>query len=71
MKKADFHVHTNYSDGVFTPEKIVDTALEAGLEAVALTDHDNVLSYDVANNYLKSIEIYTKKVYNVLCKSFV
>ena len=55
MKKADFHVHTNYSDGVFTPEKIVDTALEAGLEAVALTDHDNVLSYDVANNYLKSI----------------
>ncbi|MBR2525861.1 PHP domain-containing protein [bacterium] len=55
MKKADFHVHTNYSDGVFTPEKIVDTALDAGLEAVALTDHDNVLSYDVANNYLKSI----------------
>ncbi len=55
MKKADFHVHTNYSDGVFSPEKIVDIALEAGLEAVALTDHDNVLSYDVANNYLKSI----------------
>lgn len=55
MKKADFHVHTNYSDGVFTPEKIVDTALETGLEAVALTDHDNVLSYDVANKYLKSI----------------
>lgn len=55
MKKADFHVHTNYSDGVFSPEKIVDTALDAGLDAVALTDHDNVLSYDVANNYLKSI----------------
>ena len=55
MKKADFHVHTNYSDGVFTPEKIVDIALDAGLEAVALTDHDNVLSYNVANNYLKSI----------------
>lgn len=55
MKKADFHVHTNYSDGVFTPEKIVDTALDAGLEAVALTDHDNILAYDIAQNYLKSI----------------
>lgn len=55
MKKADFHVHTNYSDGVFSPEKIVDTALEAGLEAIALTDHDNILSYDVAQNYLQSI----------------
>lgn len=55
MKKADFHVHTNYSDGVFSPEKIVDTALEAGLEAVALTDHDNILSYNVAKDYLKNI----------------
>ncbi len=55
MKKADFHVHTNYSDGVFSPEKIVDTALDAGLEAIALTDHDNILSYNVAQNYLKSI----------------
>lgn len=55
MKKADFHVHTNYSDGVFSPEKIVDIALDAGLEAIALTDHDNVLSYDVAQKYLKSI----------------
>lgn len=55
MKKADFHIHTNYSDGVFSPEKIVDTALDAGLEAIALTDHDNILSYDVAQNYLQSI----------------
>lgn len=55
MKKADFHVHTNYSDGVFTPEKIVDTALDAGLEAIALTDHDNILSYQIAQDYLQSI----------------
>ena len=43
--KGDYHIHTHYSDGVFSPEKIVDLALEAGLEAIALTDHDNVLSY--------------------------
>ena len=50
--KADFHIHTHYSDGVFSPEKIVDLAVEAGLEAIALTDHDNVLSYQVAKNYI-------------------
>lgn len=55
MKKADFHVHTNYSDGIYSPEKIVDIALDAGLEAVALTDHDNILAYNVAKNYLKEI----------------
>ena len=55
MKRSDFHIHTNYSDGVFTPEKIVDTALDAGLQAIALTDHDNILSYDIAQKYLKEI----------------
>lgn len=76
MKKADFHVHTNYSDGVFTPEKIVDTALEAGLEAVALTDHDNILAYDIAQNYLKTtgkedqLEIIQGVEINTLYKNY-
>ena len=45
--KVDLHIHTNYSDGAFPPEKIVDTAIDAGLGAIALTDHDNVLSYEI------------------------
>ena len=40
--KVDLHIHTAYSDGVFTPEKIVETALNEGLECIALTDHDTV-----------------------------
>ncbi len=51
--KTDLHIHTYYSDGVFSPEKIVDTAIDVGLQAIALTDHDNILSYDVAQKYLK------------------
>ena len=51
--RCDLHVHTNYSDGIYTPEKIVDTAIDVGLEAIALTDHDNVLSADVAKKYLE------------------
>lgn len=51
--KCDLHIHTYYSDGVFSPEKVVDTAIDVGLGAIALTDHDNILSYNVAKNYLK------------------
>ncbi len=53
--KIDLHVHTTYSDGVFSPEKIVDTALGVGLDAIAITDHDNVLSYQIAVDYANSI----------------
>ena len=51
--KGDYHIHTNYSDGVFSPEKIVDLAVDAGLEAISLTDHDNVLSYGIAQKYIE------------------
>ncbi len=46
---ADMHVHTRYShqtiffyDGVDTPETMVKAAKHAGLDAVAITDHDSL-----------------------------
>ena len=36
----DLHVHSNASDGTFTPSQLVDEAVRAGLSAFALTDHD-------------------------------
>ena len=53
--KVDLHIHTIYSDGVFSPERIVDTAIEAGLNAIAITDHDNVLAYPIATDYAQKI----------------
>ncbi len=53
--KVDLHIHTIYSDGVFAPEKIVDTAISAGLDAIAITDHDNVLAYPIAVDYAKQV----------------
>ena len=58
--KSDLHIHTLYSDGVFSPEKIVDTAIDVGLQAIALTDHDNILSYDVAKDYMKKNNLEDK-----------
>lgn len=58
--KIDLHVHTLYSDGVYSPEKIVDTAIDVGLQAISLTDHDNVLSYQVAQDYIKEKNLTDK-----------
>ena len=63
--KGDYHIHTNYSDGVFSPEKIVDLALDAGLQAISLTDHDNVLSYNIAKEYLKTKEVDLKLIQGI------
>jgi predicted metal-dependent phosphoesterase TrpH len=42
MKIADLHLHTNFSDGTFTPEELVLNAQKVGLACIALTDHDTV-----------------------------
>lgn len=39
---ADLHLHTNFSDGTYTPEELTAHAARHGLAAVALTDHDTV-----------------------------
>ena len=46
--KLDLHLHSSYSDGSLMPEEIIDAAIGIGLDAIAITDHDNVLSYDFA-----------------------
>jgi predicted metal-dependent phosphoesterase TrpH len=40
MPAIDLHVHTNRSDGTFTPTEAVKLAAERGLEGIAVTDHD-------------------------------
>lgn len=42
MKYIDLHVHSVCSDGTFTPEELVELALNNDLIAFALTDHDTV-----------------------------
>jgi 3',5'-nucleoside bisphosphate phosphatase len=42
MKFADLHLHTQFSDGTFTPEELVLQAQKHGLACIALTDHDTV-----------------------------
>ncbi|MBR5453403.1 MAG: PHP domain-containing protein [Clostridia bacterium] len=39
-KYTDLHLHTTCSDGSMTPTELVRHAYEAGLSAIAITDHD-------------------------------
>jgi len=72
--KSDFHIHTYFSDGAFSPEKVVDAAIDAGLQVIALTDHDNVLSYPVAIDYIKNnnknLEVIQGVEINTLYKNY-
>jgi 3',5'-nucleoside bisphosphate phosphatase len=42
MSKVDLHIHTNASDGKYSPGEIVLKAREAGLLYIAICDHDSI-----------------------------
>lgn len=50
---VDLHVHSTRSDGTFSPSELVDYALEKGLSAFALTDHDTTDGLTEALEYAK------------------
>lgn len=39
---ADLHLHTNFSDGTYTPEELAAHGRRLGFAALALTDHDTM-----------------------------
>ena len=48
MNIVDLHVHSTKSDGTLTPTELVNYAIEKGLSAFALTDHDTTEGIDEA-----------------------
>ncbi len=46
--RIDLHVHSNNSDGAFPPAEVAKIAREAGLDAIALTDHDSMAGLGAA-----------------------
>ena len=40
--RADLHTHTTYSDGSCSPAEVAARATEAGVELLAMTDHDSL-----------------------------
>ncbi len=55
--KIDLHMHSTASDGKLSPEELVDLAVEKGLSAIAITDHDVMEGSKRAIEYAEGKEV--------------
>lgn len=46
MKRIDLHIHTNVSDGAFSPKEVIDEAVRNNVSVIAISDHDTVDAYN-------------------------
>ena len=60
--KADLHTHTNFSDGILSPEELIEKALKKNINILSITDHDNVSAIEVA---LKAAKKYDIEIINI------
>ena len=55
--RIDLHTHSRASDGTQTPSELVHAAAQAGLDVVALTDHDTADGWDEAERAAREIGV--------------
>ena len=49
----ELHCHTTCSDGTLTPTELVEAAIDAGVSALAITDHDTLAGWGEAQSAAK------------------
>ena len=54
---ADLHIHSSYSDGVYSPRELTAMAKTAGITVLALTDHDTLKGLPEMNEAAASVGI--------------
>ena len=63
MYTVDLHMHSYFSDGIYSPDEVLKKANEDNIEVVALTDHDTVAGIkaisdkSIVNNFINGIEL--------------
>jgi 3',5'-nucleoside bisphosphate phosphatase len=55
--KADLHMHTICSDGVYSPYELVKRCKRNGLSTIAITDHDSLAAFPDAIEYGKEFGV--------------
>lgn len=55
--RIDLHTHSNRSDGTQEPAELVRSAAQAGLDAVALTDHDTMSGWPEATRAAREVGV--------------
>ncbi|MBD3347482.1 MAG: PHP domain-containing protein [Chitinivibrionales bacterium] len=56
-KHIDLHIHTKYSDGSLSEQEVVDMAFQKNLKAIAITDHDCIDAYPLAQKLGSELDI--------------
>jgi predicted metal-dependent phosphoesterase TrpH len=51
---VDLHMHSTFSDGSLPVRHLIDYCVEQGLAAIAVTDHDNIDSFEDGREYAQS-----------------
>ncbi len=57
MFGVDLHTHTLISDGTFSPEQLVQAAVDLKIKMLAVTDHDTMDGLERAQNYAQDHDI--------------
>ncbi len=57
MSRADLHIHTLASDGVDGVDAILDAAVVAGLQVIAITDHERIDAAVIAQRLAREREL--------------
>lgn len=63
----DLHCHTTVSDGGDSPSELVDKAAAAGLDVIAVTDHDNDAGCDEAARHGQSVGVEVVRGVEISC----
>lgn len=67
--RIDLHAHSTASDGTDSPTELVRNAKLAGLDVVAITDHDTTAGWDEAGRAADEVGIALVRGIEVSCKS--
>jgi predicted metal-dependent phosphoesterase TrpH len=69
LVRIDLHTHSNVSDGTEEPAALIESARRAGLDAVALTDHDSTAGWGAASAAAETAGIRFIPGMEVSCQS--
>ena len=68
MMTIDLHCHSTCSDGTFSPTEVVQRAHHAGVNILALTDHDTLAGIDEARVTAKTLGIQLINGVEISCE---
>jgi predicted metal-dependent phosphoesterase TrpH len=66
--RIDLHAHSDRSDGTTTPQQVVLAAAAAGLDVVALTDHDTATGWDEAAEAVEASGVALVRGMEISCE---